>query len=205
MPYLLNQLKNHVINGTQANYKDKIFRYKLRNVYRIVLCVIVVLAISILIKLQIDNKVYTQVVVTEEKERVGTQTSEYTYYDGKLLVYSKDGISAYTQKGEQIFNQTYEMQNPLVSVIGSYVAVGDYKGTHIFVLDSSGLKGEINTNMMIQSLSVSKGGVVTTVLDDGEVTWIHIYSQTGDLITKIRATMKQTGYPLAYELSPDKT
>lgn len=203
MPNLLNNFKFHVIKGTQANYKDKIFRYKLRNIYRIMLFVIAVLAICILIKLQIENKVYTETVVTEESERVGTQASQYQYYDGKLLVYSKDGISAYTQKGEQIFNQTYEMQSPLVSIKGSYVAVGDYKGTHIYVLDSTGLKGEINTNMMIQSLSISKGGVVTTVLDDGDVTWIHIYSQTGDLITKIRATMKQTGYPLAYELSPD--
>lgn len=201
MPNLLNKFQ--VISGTQANYKDKIFRYKLRNVYRILLCIIIVLAVCVLIKLQIENKVYTEVAITEKKEKVGTQTSVYTSFGGKLLVYSKDGISAYTEKGEQIFNQTYEMQNPLVSVKGNYVAVGDYKGTHIYVLDSTGLKGEINTNMMIQSLGVSEGGVVTTVLDDGDVTWMHIYSQTGELITKIRATMKQTGYPLAYELSPD--
>lgn len=203
MPNLLNQLKDTLLKGTEANYKDKIFRYKLRNIYRVVLCLIIILALYTLVRLQIENRVYTEVVVTEESERVGTQTSKYVHYDGKLLAYSKDGISAYAEKGEQLFNQTYEMQNPLVSVKGSYVAVGDYKGTHIYVLDSTGLKGEINTNMMIQSLSVSKGGVVTTVLDDGEVTWIHIYSQTGELISKIRATMKQTGYPLAYELSPD--
>ena len=198
---LLN--KSRVINGTQPNYQDKIFRYKLINIYRILLCVIIVLAVIVLIKLQIENKVYKDAFVTEEKERVGTQTSVYVPFGGKLLVYSKDGISAYTEKGEQLFNQTYEMQNPLVSVNDNYVAVGDYKGTRVFVLDSTGLKGEINTNMMIQSLSVSEGGVVTTVLDDGKVTWMHIYTQTGELITKIRATMKQTGYPLAYQLSPD--
>ena len=195
--------KSRVINGTQPNYEDKIFRYKLKNIYRILLCVIIVLAVSLLIKLQIENKVYKEVIVTEEKERIGTQTSVYAPFGDKLLVYSKDGISAYTEKGDQLFNQTYEMQNPLVSVNDNYVAVGDYKGSHVYVLDSTGLKGEINTNMMIQSLRVSEGGVVTTVLDDGKVTWMHIYSQTGELITKIRATMKQTGYPLAYELSPD--
>lgn len=195
--------KSREINGTQPNYQDKIFRYKLKNIYRIVLCTIIVLAVILLIKLQIENRVYKEVLVTEEKERVGTETSVYTPFGDKLLVYSKDGISAYTEKGEQIFNQTYEMQNPLVSVNDNYVAVGDYKGTQVYVLDSTGLKGEINTNMMIQSLDVSEGGVVTTVLDDGKVTWMHIYSQTGELITKIRATMKQTGYPLAYELSPD--
>lgn len=198
---LLN--KSSVISGTQPNYQDKIFRYKLKNIYRILLCIIIVFAVGLLIKLQRENKVYKEVLITEEKERIGTQTSEYTPFGDKLLVYSKDGISAYTEKGEQLFNQTYEMQNPLVSVNDNYVAVGDYKGTSVYVLDSNGLKGQINTNMMIQSLSVSEGGVVTTVLDDGKVTWMHIYSQTGELITKIRATMKQTGYPLAYELSPD--
>lgn len=198
---LLN--KSSVISGTQPNYQDKIFRYKLKNIYRVLLCIIIVFAVGLLIKLQRENKVYKEVLITEEKERIGTQTSEYTPFGDKLLVYSKDGISAYTEKGEQLFNQTYEMQNPLVSVNDNYVAVGDYKGTSVYVLDSNGLKGQINTNMMIQSLSVSEGGVVTTVLDDGKVTWMHIYSQTGELITKIRATMKQTGYPLAYELSPD--
>lgn len=198
---LLN--KSSVISGTQPNYQDKIFRYKLKKIYRVLLCIIIVFAVGLLIKLQRENKVYKEVLITEEKERIGTQTSEYTPFGDKLLVYSKDGISAYTEKGEQLFNQTYEMQNPLVSVNDNYVAVGDYKGTSVYVLDSNGLKGQINTNMMIQSLSVSEGGVVTTVLDDGKVTWMHIYSQTGELITKIRATMKQTGYPLAYELSPD--
>ena len=198
---LLN--KSSVISGTQPNYQDKIFRYKLKKIYRVLLCIIIVFAVGLLIKLQRENKVYKEVLITEEKERIGTQTSEYTPFGDKLLVYSKDGISAYTEKGEQLFNQTYEMQNPLVSVNDNYVAVGDYKGTSVYVLDSNGLKGQINTNMMIQSLSVSEGGVVTTVLDDGKVTLMHIYSQTGELITKIRATMKQTGYPLAYELSPD--
>ena len=108
--------KSREINGTQPNYQDKIFRYKLKNIYRIVLCTIIVLAVILLIKLQIENRVYKEVLVTEEKERVGTETSVYTPFGDKLLVYSKDGISAYTEKGEQIFNQTYEMQNPLVSV-----------------------------------------------------------------------------------------
>ena len=94
MPNLLNQLKDTLLKGTEANYKDKIFRYKLRNIYRVVLCLIIILALYTLVRLQIENRVYTEVVVTEESERVGTQTSKYVHYDGKLLAYSKDGISA---------------------------------------------------------------------------------------------------------------
>ena len=49
--------KSREINGTQPNYQDKIFRYKLKNIYRIALCTIIVLAVILLIKLQIENRV----------------------------------------------------------------------------------------------------------------------------------------------------
>ena len=49
--------KSREINGTQPNYQDKIFRYKLKNIYRIVLCTIIVLAVILLIKLQIEIKI----------------------------------------------------------------------------------------------------------------------------------------------------
>lgn len=203
MSNILSRLKDAFHRGMQANYQDMIFRHKLRVIYRIILCLVLAAAIAIVVRLHIENKVYTQVEILETMERVGTQTSEYKSYNGNVLVYSKDGISAYTDKGEQLFNQTFEMQSPLVSVKGDYVAVGDYKGNVIYVLDQTGPKGQIQTNMMIQSLDISEGGVVTAILDDGDVTWLNIYSQTGEIITTMRTTMKQTGYPLAYELSPD--
>lgn len=203
MPELIKKLKDAFEKNTNADYKDKIFRYKLRNLYRVLLCVVLIAAIVIILNVQNENKIYTQAEAVSVMERVGTETSEYTYYNGKLLVYSRDGISAYNTKGEQLFNQTYEMQSPIISIGGDYVAVGDYKGNNIFVMDATGLKGKIDTNMMIQSLNISEGGVVTVALDDGETTWLNIYSQTGELIAEMSTTMEQTGYPLAYAMSPD--
>lgn len=203
MPELIKKLKDAFEKSTTADYKDKIFRYKLRNLYRVLLCVVLIASIAIILNVQNENKIYTQAEAVSVMERVGTETSEYTYYNGKLLVYSRDGMSAYNTKGEQLFNQTYEMQSPIVSIGGDYVAVGDYKGSSIFVMDATGFKGKIDTNMMIQSLSVSEGGVVTAALDDGETTWLNIYSQTGELIAEMSTTMDQTGYPIAYAMSPD--
>lgn len=203
MSEFIKKIKDAFDKSTIADYKDRIFRYKLKNLYRILLCVILLAAVIVIFKVQHENKVYTQMETVSTMERVGTQASEYTYYNGKLLVYSRDGMSAYNTKGEQLFNQTYEMQSPIVSMAGDYVAVGDYKGSSIFVMDASGIKGKIETNMMLQSLSISEGGVITAALDDGDTTWLNIYSQTGELIAEMSTTMDQTGYPLAYAMSPD--
>lgn len=194
-------LKEAFVKNT--NYQDKIFRHKLKKYYRTILAVILLITLCMVLKVQIENKVYTEAVTVSKAEKVGTQASSYLDYNGNILVYSKDGISAYNSKNEQLFNQTYEMQSPLVNTAGDYVVVADYKGSYVYVLDSTGLKGQFDTNMMIQSISVSEGGVVTAVLDDEEVTWVSIYSQTGNLIAKMRTTMNMTGYPLAYAMSPD--
>ncbi|MBO6016360.1 MAG: hypothetical protein J6P60_07255, partial [Lachnospiraceae bacterium] len=183
MPNIFSNFAQAFREGSQGGYKDRIFRSKLVRAYKAVLIVLALIVLAIIAKLVMDKKVYTQVEVLSTMDKVGTQTSVYSPYNNNLLVYSKDGISAYSPKGEQLFNQTFEMQNPIVSINGDYVAVGDYKGNSVYVMDSTGPKGKVDTNKMIQSLEVSAGGVVSVLLDDGDVTWLNLYAQIGEIIT----------------------
>ena len=202
----MQKLKNilaEIFNGTKVTYKDKIFKHRLQMFYRIFLAALLFLAISLLLKYQIDNRTYTEVEVTNTMKKTGSLDSVYEYYNGKMLVYSKDGIAAYGLDGKQIWNQTYEMQDPIVKVEKDYVAVCDYKGSKIYVMDSTGIKSEIDTNLPIQDLSVSEKGVVAAVIEDDAITWIRILSATGDTIVNIKTTMQQSGYPMAMNLSQD--
>lgn len=126
--------------------------------------------------------------------------------NGSLLIYSKDGASCIDSKGKAVWNESYEMQAPLVSVCGSTVAIGDYNGRTIYVANKDKTLGTIKTNLPIRAVTVSDNGVVATVLDDSDVIRIYVYDGNLDTDTPIveaKATMNKSGYPISVSLSPN--
>lgn len=193
-------------SGASDTYKDKIFKHKLRILYRILLILTLVMAGIIAVKLRMDNRVYTGSEVLSEMEIETSENGIYENYNGNILVYSKDGISAYDKKGARLWNQPYQMQSPIVKTAGEYVVAGDYKGSTIYVMNTSGLVGENNTSMLIQDLSISPKGVVTALLEKDSSTMINIYSADGkNKIASITTSMRDSGYPIAFSMSPDNT
>ena len=100
-----------------------------------------------------------------------------------------------------LWNQTYEMQSPIVDICNDYVGIGDYKGTRIYILNSKGLQGEIDTTLPIQSFRVSGNGIVAVILEENEVTWVRLYNKEGEIIASDRTTMAKSGYPVSIALS----
>ena len=94
----------------------------------------------------------------------------------------------------------------MVSVSGHVAAVGDYNGRTIYVVNSGGQLGTVNTNLPIRKICVSESGVVAAVLDDADVTRILLYNgneNTETSIVDIKATMNKSGYPVSICLSPN--
>lgn len=193
-------LKKGFVGG---DYKDKIFKHKLQVVYRSGLIIALIFVVALFLKVQADNRVYTQYEIVKEIKRVGTETSTFRNYDGNMLVHSKDGIAAYDQDGGQLWNQSYEMQSPLVKNNGSYVVVGDYKGTTLYIMGKKGTMAEVETNLPILALDVSSQGIAAVLLQDKDVIWLRLYSSKGELVSEVKTTMRNSGYPVAFAISPD--
>jgi len=187
----------------KTGYKDRIFKHKLQVMYRTVLIIALVVVAIVILKVQADNRVYTKYEIVREMKRFGTENSTFRNYDGNILVHSKDGIAAYDENGGQMWNQSYEMQAPLVKNNGSYVAVGDYKGTTLYIIGKKGTTAEVETNLPILSLDVSAQGVAAVLLQDNDVTWLRLYSEKGELISEVKTSMRNNGYPVAFAISPD--
>ena len=102
-----------------------------------------------------------------------------------------------------LWNETFEMQNPLVDSCGDYVALGDYMGTTIYVYNSLGLQGTIDTSTPLKRFCVSGNGNVAVVLEDDEVTWIKLFDVNGTNIASDRTTMSKSGYPVCVDISED--
>lgn len=191
------------MQGKKLTFQEKILKHRLTIIYRIVLSIVLIIAVIAVIRIQIENKTYTDYEVIRESESIGSSDSVMKNYNGNVLCYSRDGISAYNKKGEQLWNQTYEMQSPIVSVAGEYVAAGDYKGNLIYIMNSSGTCGQISTNKVLLDVSVSEKGIVTAVLDDDTTTWLNLYTIEGESVVDIKTSMDQTGFPLKSSISPD--
>lgn len=188
------------------DYKEKIRSHKLTIFYRTVLTILLIAAIIAFLIVQWKNKIFTESIIIDSSPVTIVQGAEVKNLDGNILLYSKDGASCLNAKGNVVWNRTYEMQAPMISICGQVAAIGDYNGRTIYVMDKNGVKGEVNTNLPIRSFCVSENCVVAAVLDDVNVTRIYIYNaneNTETPIVQAQATMDKSGYPISISLSPN--
>lgn len=187
----------------REHYSDKIVKHRLRRFYQGGLIAALIAAVAAIVWITQKNRVYTEYTVTESYERKVAAGAKTILLGGYILTYSNDGASCFDIKGKAIWNETFEMQNPIVAVCNSAIAFGDYNGRKIYVMNTQGTLGEIVTNMPIRSLAVAENGVVAAVLDDSNITWINLYNSKGEESVRFRTTMSQFGYPIDVSLSPN--
>ena len=189
-----------------VNYKDKIKSHKLTILYRAALVIVLIAAVAVFLVVQWKNKVFSESVVVCSTPVTIVQGAMVENLGGNILLYSKDGASCIDAKGNALWNQTFEMQEPMLSVCNNVAAIGDYNGRTVYVVSSTGQLGTVNTNLPIRKICVSQSGVVAAVLDDAEVTRILLYNgneNTDTSIVDIKATMDKSGYPMSLSLSPN--
>ncbi len=186
----------------RISYRERIKSHKFTVFYRIFLVIILLTAVGVVLYHQWKNKVYTESTVVFTTEVHITQDSTMVPFAGHLLTYSKDGAGCMDIRGNAIWNQTFEMQNPIVDICQNVAAIGDYNGRTIYVMNTSGIMGSITTNRPLRDFCVASNGVVAVVLDDTDVTLICLYDSQGQELVKFRTTMKDSGYPVSVSISP---
>ena len=187
----------------QAEFREKISRHRRLILYRILIVIGICVVIAAIMYINYKRMIYTDYTVLRTMEYEESTTASYLKYNNNILRYSTDGIAAFSMDNKMLWNQTFEMQNPIVDVCKDYVAVGDYKKSKIYVLNNEGKQGEIDTTLPIQNLCVSGTGNVAVILEEGDVTWVKLYNKEGQNIANDRTTMDKSGYPVAISISND--
>lgn len=187
----------------QADYKEKIIKHKMTNVYRFLLLAAAAIALVAVIIVQYRRHVYTDydVVSSIPRERVSGSTD--LRLGNAILTYSKDGAHCTDARGNAIWNQTYEFQDVRLAMCGSTVAIAEYNGRNIYVQNGEKQVSKITTTMPVRDVAVSAEGYVTAVLEGSDVTMINTYSPGGENIYEGEARMNSSGYPASISLSPD--
>ena len=186
----------------KQNLQSKINRHRMLNFYKFCFMGIVIVGIVVLIYIQWKRLVYTDYEVVQQNEWTKSEEAHSMELKGTILTYSKDGMTCTDTKGNAIWNQTYEMQSPIVRTCQNVVAIGDYNGRSIYVANTSQIIGRIDTTMPIREFCVSANGVVAAVLDDSTVTAISVCSIKGEHVY-FKTTMSKSGYPIAIDITDD--
>lgn len=208
--YLLNggRNKNKDEKSDDKNQKSMdsmLARHRHVKIYTVLIMLALVAALMLGLYLNWKSKVYVDYEVVQQTEWTKSADSKCINLSGTLFTYSNDGMSCTDTKGKVIWNQTYEMQNPIIRTCKNTVAVGDYNGRSIYISDTQGSKGTIDTTMPIRDFCVSSNGIVAAVLDDSTITAIYLYSSAGEQLAYFKTTMSKSGYPIAIDISDDGT
>ena len=172
---------------------------------RAAVLVFLLAALLLIVYFYIDyqRKEYSGCEILEWNELSGMENSQSRVFGDNLLRYNKDGAAYITYGNEQIWNQPYEMQEPILDVGTEAAAIADWNGNDIYIFGKDGLKGEIKTLLPIQKIAVSDAFTIAVLLKDGDVSRIHYYNSSGELISEMRIGMDNMGYPMAMDLSPN--
>lgn len=185
------------------DYKAKLFRHRAGIGFKGFICVAVAAALIFGMWSWSRYKTYTTYEILSTNQRTDTLNTQYAEYNGKILKYSRDGVSCVNLKNEAVWSQTYNMQRPMADICQNAVAVADMQGNEVYVFDEEGLRTQITTLLPIQQISISAQGVTALLLSDSSASWISLYDAEGNNLAESRCSLEETGQPLAISISSD--
>lgn len=187
----------------KLTYTEKLEKRRTANRYRTIGLAVILVALILLVIFQYNRHVYTGYDVVTSVERAGYLGTKDNRLGNHVLTYSKDGVYCSDIRGNVTWNQTYEIQDNKMAASGNTVAIGEYNGTNIYVMNAEKPISNIATTLPLRNLTVSDAGFVTAVLDDDDCSYLNTYNPDGELIFQGQAHMNSSGYPIAVSLSPN--
>ena len=167
----------------------------------VILVLLLLLAAVIVTYIYYENKIYSTYDVVSSTPRSDISASDFTEFQGKLLKCTNDGAVYTDLSGNLIWNQTYEMDHPVVQKNGSYVVIYELNGTQVYILDTVNLQGSIQTTMPIQKVSIAAQGTVAILMENEGTSYLQLYDKSGGQLASGELHVQNSGYPLDVALS----
>ena len=164
----------------------------------------VLLAVSVGFGIYHHVRVYHHYVLVSSEERAGDNATQYIFLKkGCTLKCNPNGVTCVNRENAVQWNTTFTMQNPVIDVCGTTVAVADQRGNDVYIFNEKGLVGNFKVEYTLTRIRVARQGVVAAVLEDGDVAWINVYDSKGNIIVKNKTSIGKAGYPLDMDISSD--
>ena len=192
-----------VVTSDVNEMNEKIHRHRRRILILTVLVVILLLGTITGTYLYLVTRNYTEYDVLETMVREDSSETQFAIFNGNIIKYNKDGATCIDRDNHMIWNQTYEMQSPMVDVCEDYAVIADKKGEDICIMDMQGPCGQIKTTMPIQRIQVANQGTVAVLMEQNGTGHIHVYDKAGAFLAEGEVHTENRGYPLDIAISND--
>ena len=189
------------VNVEEIKLKVKLQkRQKIRRMAGVAIVIALIIAGTYLL---LAYQEYNNVNTLKTYTNAGSDNNSYQSFGNGIVRYTSDGVVYLDKSNTVLWNQSYQIQNPVIEVNDQSFAIADQGGNTIMVFTEEGLKGEIETSLTIEKFTVSEQGIVSALLRDGDEPQIVSYDATGNVLVEHLVDVSTTGYPIALGMSPD--
>ncbi len=193
----------HMVETNWEEIEQKVREHRMKRLRAVAIIVGICVAAGIFYYVYMQHKSYDDYKIVEQVKRTDTAATHFLEYNGKILKYSNDGASYTNMDNTAIWNQSYEMLNPMVSICEKYVAFADRQGKDIYVLNTEGLQGKISVNMPITKMEVASQGTVAVLMEDDGIGYLALYNKNGEQLAEGAIHVENSGTPMDIALSHD--
>lgn len=183
--------------------KKKTGRLRRRKIKKALVMAVMILLALCGTYLLLKNQTYGTARQAAAYDNDASESNSYVHFSNGIVRYSRNGVVFLNRKNEEQWIQPVQLQNPVIEVRNDAFAVADSGGNSIYVFTEEGLKGEIQTTLPIEKISVSDQGIVSAILKNENSPKIISYDATGNILVEQQNTVNSLGYPTALELSED--
>ncbi|PHV69276.1 hypothetical protein CS063_16610 [Sporanaerobium hydrogeniformans] len=120
----------------------------------------------------------------------------------QIFKVTRDGVTAYDLKGQQLWADALSLENYIVKQRGSYIAVGEKEGKSITLFSDKGKQGEVQSSNKILYFSINEKGGIVTIEEGVDSHTVSAYDSKGRFLGGRVTYSKDSGYPVVAELSP---
>ncbi|MCR5667323.1 MAG: DUF5711 family protein [Eubacterium sp.] len=184
------------MNAMIAEHRKKIL-------LRIVIIVAICVAALVTFELVVHLRTYHNYRVAKEVEREDSSGTVFEKMNGNILKYSHDGVSYTDLENNLIWNQTYELQNPQADICESYVVIYDKSGSDIYILNTEGLQGHLQSEQPIVAAYIAEQGTIAVLTTEDTTSQIQLYDKEGTQLAKGEVHIEEGGYPVDIAISQD--
>jgi len=200
------RLKSNVIDKEEELGKDE--KRRLSPLVLLALLVVAALLAYGAYYYYTSNMTEEYSVLWERRQEGLTGTVEtfkgYESFADGVIKYTKDGAEYVDHDGRVIWERSYQLNSPVISVSNTHAVIADQGGTSIYIFSKDILTGTSETILPISLVRVSDNGIVYAVLNDSEAEYITAFREDGSAIDlSVKSIVTGDGYPFDISVSPD--
>lgn len=183
------------------DYEDRKKRYRRNRVIIFSSLLVLIVIFGAIYLIRLFNRTYQDYEVMDKVSNTEENLGGYLEYKGAVVRYSRDGAVSVDNKGNLLWNGSYEMADPTADTCDDYVVIADRGGKQVQIFNRNGLAGALTMNHPIVKAEVANQGVVAVLMTEDDTSYVELYSKEGELLGEKVTNMVKDGYPMDISIS----